>query len=62
MKIHLPAGGQPTTVSFSDEDSSVVVAAQYSSGSNLYMYAEGNSNTANHRKHEKPKPPVPEMK
>lgn len=62
MKIHLPAGGQPTTVAFSDEDSSVVVAAQYSSGSNLYMYAEGNSNTANHRKHEKPKPPVPEMK
>ncbi|RZC57843.1 hypothetical protein C5167_005148 [Papaver somniferum] len=62
VKIHLPAGGQPTTVSFSNEDSSVVVAAQYSSGSNLYMYAEGNSNTSKHKKHEKPKSLVPEMK
>ncbi|KAI3910640.1 hypothetical protein MKW92_018882, partial [Papaver armeniacum] len=26
------------------------------------MYAEGNSNTTNHRKHVQPKPPVLEMK
>ncbi|KAI3870693.1 hypothetical protein MKW92_008923 [Papaver armeniacum] len=60
LKIPLPAGGQPTAVAFSE--ASVVVAAQYSSGSNLYLYGEGNSNTVKHRKHEQPKLPGLEMK
>ncbi|KAI3922932.1 hypothetical protein MKW98_007063 [Papaver atlanticum] len=60
LKIPLPAGGQPTAVAFCE--ASVVVAAQYSSGSNLYLYGEGNSNTVKHRKHEQPKLPGLEMK
>ncbi|MCL7029647.1 hypothetical protein MKW94_011949 [Papaver nudicaule] len=62
VKIPIPAGGQPTAVAFADEASSVVVAAQYSSGSNLYKYGEGESNTTKHKNHEQPKPSVPELK
>ncbi|KAI3991596.1 hypothetical protein MKX01_001063 [Papaver californicum] len=38
MRINLPAGGQPTTVAFSDGASSVVVSSQNLSGSSLYVW------------------------
>ncbi|OVA07675.1 WD40 repeat [Macleaya cordata] len=61
LRINMPAGGQPTAVAFSDGASSVVVAAQNLSGSSLYMYGEGNANSANDTK-QQPKLPVPEIK
>lgn len=40
LKINLPAGAHPTAIAFSEEDSSLVVAAQALSGCSLYMYGD----------------------
>ncbi|EPS67113.1 hypothetical protein M569_07661, partial [Genlisea aurea] len=40
LRINLPGGHQPVAVSFSDDDSCIVVASQTLSGSSLFMYGE----------------------
>ncbi|KAG8391671.1 hypothetical protein BUALT_Bualt01G0211500 [Buddleja alternifolia] len=61
MRINLPAGGHPTTVAFTDDASSVVVASQALSGSSLFMYREEKPKTSGDKK-EQTKLPLPEIK
>ncbi|PIA49984.1 hypothetical protein AQUCO_01300610v1 [Aquilegia coerulea] len=61
LRINLPAGSHPTAITFSDEKSSLVVAAHALSGSSLYMYGEGNAKTDSESK-QAAKLPLPEIK
>ncbi|XP_077235523.1 transducin/WD40 repeat-like superfamily protein [Tasmannia lanceolata] len=58
LRINLPAGSHPTAITFSEGDSSVVVAAQTLLGSSLYMYGDVASNET----WQQTKPPLPEIK
>ncbi|XP_050237343.1 uncharacterized protein LOC126687037 [Mercurialis annua] len=61
LKIQLPAGGVPVAVTFCDDASSVVVAAQMLTSASLYMYAEEKPQKSNDPK-QQPKLPLPEIK
>ncbi|KAL5728044.1 hypothetical protein ACHQM5_001169 [Ranunculus cassubicifolius] len=61
LRINLPAGGQPTAISFSDEKSSLAVAVHTLFGSSLYMYGEGNAKPESEGKQQL-KLPLPEIK
>lgn len=61
LKINLPAGAHPTAIAFSEEASSVVVAAQLLSGASLYMYGDVFAKPNGENK-QSAKLPLPEIK
>ncbi|XP_010918319.1 uncharacterized protein [Elaeis guineensis] len=61
LRINLPAGAHPTAIAFSEEASSVVVAAQLLSGASLYMYGDVFAKPNGESK-QQAKLPLPEIK